>query len=170
VSSSFGSPRSRAPMAKTAGTNGRVSGTGQDTPLGVCPCPAPPPATPCRTWRDIVPSCPVVPHWVFVESEAATPSFWFPTLRASRFACAWHSEPPAVGSRMSGCRSRSKGLGDTHMTALRAMKEARSAGITLRLEDDDLLLQAAASPPGTVIALLCQWHFESDPGLSISAL
>jgi hypothetical protein len=47
-------------MSKNTTDNGRESGTGQDTPLGVCPCPAPLPATPYRTWRDIVPSCPAV--------------------------------------------------------------------------------------------------------------
>ena len=49
-------------MASSTGTDRRDSGTGQDTPLGVCPCPAPLPATPSGTWRDIVPSCPVVPY------------------------------------------------------------------------------------------------------------
>ena len=49
-------------MAKATGEDGRESGTGQDTPLGVCPCPAPLPATPCGTWRDIVPSCPAVTY------------------------------------------------------------------------------------------------------------
>ena len=58
-------------MAKPTSTNGRESGTGQDTPLGVCPCPAPLPATPCGTWRDIVPSCPAVTHCPLMESKAA---------------------------------------------------------------------------------------------------
>jgi hypothetical protein len=65
-------------MPKTARTNGRESGTGQDTPLGVCPCPAPCSATPCRTWRDIVPSCPAVTHWLFMESKAAAARFLWP--------------------------------------------------------------------------------------------
>jgi hypothetical protein len=73
-------------MAKTAGANGRESGTGQDTPLGVCPCPAPPPATPCRTWGDIVPSCPAVTHLVSGVKAKRHPHFpapWpAPTLRA----------------------------------------------------------------------------------------
>jgi hypothetical protein len=33
-------------MANITRTRGREGGTGQDTPLGVCPCPAPLPATP----------------------------------------------------------------------------------------------------------------------------
>jgi hypothetical protein len=33
-------------MASGIETGGRESGTGQDTPLGVCPCPAPHAATP----------------------------------------------------------------------------------------------------------------------------
>jgi hypothetical protein len=33
-------------MCSTTRTNGSESGTGQDTPLGVCPCPAPRSATP----------------------------------------------------------------------------------------------------------------------------
>jgi hypothetical protein len=65
-------------MAKATGTNGRDSGTGQDTPLGVCPCPAPVPATPCRTWRDIVTSCPVVPQPPLIESKAAATRFFWP--------------------------------------------------------------------------------------------
>jgi hypothetical protein len=63
-------------MARTTRTNGRESGTGQDTPLGVCPCPLP--ATPRGTWRDIVPSCPAVPHWPFMESEATATRFFWP--------------------------------------------------------------------------------------------
>jgi hypothetical protein len=50
-------------VAKVIETLGRESGTGQDTPLGVCPCPAPLLAAPRRTWCDIVPSCPAVPLW-----------------------------------------------------------------------------------------------------------
>jgi hypothetical protein len=42
-------------MAKAIRRDGRESGTGQDTPLGVGPCPALHAATPCRTWCDIVP-------------------------------------------------------------------------------------------------------------------
>jgi Fe-S-cluster containining protein len=61
-------------MSSTTRTNGRESGTGQDTPLGVCPCPAP---TPCGTWRDIVRSCPAVPQRPLMESKtAATRFFW----------------------------------------------------------------------------------------------
>jgi hypothetical protein len=59
-------------MAKARATDGRESGTGQDTPLGVCPCPAPLPATPCRTWRDIVPSRPAVTPWVSGAQSKAT--------------------------------------------------------------------------------------------------
>ena len=62
-------------MSSTTRTNGRESGTGQDTPLGVCPCPAP---TPCRTWRDIVPSCPAVTHWLFMESKAVAAILLWP--------------------------------------------------------------------------------------------
>jgi hypothetical protein len=62
-------------MSSTTRTNGRESGTGQDTPLGVCPCPAP---MPCVTWRDIVPSCPVVPHGPLMESKAAATRFFWP--------------------------------------------------------------------------------------------
>ena len=62
-------------MAKAIRTDGRESGTGQDTPLGVCPCPAPPP---CRTRRDIVPSCPAVTHWLFMESKAAAAMLFWP--------------------------------------------------------------------------------------------
>ena len=65
-------------MSSTTRTNGRESGTGQDTPLGVCPCPAPLAATPCRTWRDIVPSCPAVTHCLFMESNATAPGFFWP--------------------------------------------------------------------------------------------
>ena len=65
-------------MAKATRTDGRESGTGQDTPLGVCPCPAPLPTTPCRTWRDIVPSCPAVTHCLFMESNATATRFFWP--------------------------------------------------------------------------------------------
>ena len=61
-------------MAKTT-TEGRESGTGQDTPLGVCPCPAPLPATPCGTWHDIVPSCPAVTPWVSGLKAKRQPHF-----------------------------------------------------------------------------------------------
>jgi hypothetical protein len=71
-------------MAKMT-TDGRESGTGQDTPLGVCPCPAPLPATPHGTWRDIVPSCPAVTRCPFMESKAtATRFFWPRAARACR--------------------------------------------------------------------------------------
>ncbi len=53
-------------MASSLRADGHESGTGQDTHLGVCPCPA---LHPCVTWRDIVPSCPAVPHHFLVESE-----------------------------------------------------------------------------------------------------
>ena len=62
-------------MSRATRTNGRESGTGQDTPLGVCPCPAPLLATPCGTWRDIVPSCPAVTHCPLMESKAAATRF-----------------------------------------------------------------------------------------------
>jgi hypothetical protein len=65
-------------MPKAISTDGRESGTGQDTPLGVCPCPAPRSATPFRTWRDIVPSCPIVPHYPLMESKAAAIRFFWP--------------------------------------------------------------------------------------------
>ena len=61
-------------MASSPRTGGRESGTGQDTHLGVCPCPA----TPRGTWRDIVPSCPAVPHCPFMESKAAARRFVWP--------------------------------------------------------------------------------------------
>jgi hypothetical protein len=62
-------------MSSTTRTNGRESGTGQDTPLGVCPCPAP---TPCETWRDIVPSCPAVTQRSLMESKTAATRFFWP--------------------------------------------------------------------------------------------
>ena len=65
-------------MSTTTRTSGRESGTGQDTPLGVCPCPAPHAATPYGTWRDVVPSCPVVTHRLFMESKAAAKRFFWP--------------------------------------------------------------------------------------------
>ena len=65
-------------MAKATRPDGRESGTGQDTPLGVCPCPAPHLATPCGTWRDIVPSCPAVPHCPLMESKAAAAMLFGP--------------------------------------------------------------------------------------------
>jgi len=65
-------------MANATRTGGRESGTGQDTPLGVCPRPATLPATPCGTWRDIVPPCPAVPRWLFLESKAAAARFFWP--------------------------------------------------------------------------------------------
>jgi hypothetical protein len=46
------------------------------------------------------------------------------------------------------------------MTALQAMREARAAGITLRIDGDDLHLQAAAPPPATVINLLSRHKAE----------
>jgi hypothetical protein len=55
-------------MARTTRTNGRESGTGQDTPLGVCPCPAPLPA---------------VPHWPLMESTAAATRFFWPHARGA---------------------------------------------------------------------------------------
>ena len=64
--------------AKAIRTNGRESGTGQDTPLGVCPCPAPRSATPFRTCRDIVPSCPAVTHWLFMESKTTAAMLFGP--------------------------------------------------------------------------------------------
>jgi hypothetical protein len=51
-----------ANMLAAVRARGGESGTGQDTPLGVCPCPAPLPATPHMTWRDIGLSRPAVPH------------------------------------------------------------------------------------------------------------
>jgi hypothetical protein len=39
---------------------------------------APLPTTPCGTWHDIVPSCPAVPHWLFMESKAAATRFFWP--------------------------------------------------------------------------------------------
>jgi hypothetical protein len=72
-------------VSRATRTNGRESGTGQDTPLGVCPCPAPRSAMPHGTWRDIVPSCPAVTHWLFMESKAAaTRFFWPPAAGACR--------------------------------------------------------------------------------------
>jgi hypothetical protein len=62
-------------MSSTARTNGRESGTGQDTPLGVCPCPAP---TPCVTWRDNVPSSPAVTQRWLMESKTAATRFFGP--------------------------------------------------------------------------------------------
>jgi hypothetical protein len=63
-------------MRRISRRNIRESGTGQDTPLGVCPCPAPLPATPFWTWLDIVPCCPVVTHRSFLESQSDANSFF----------------------------------------------------------------------------------------------
>jgi hypothetical protein len=65
-------------MAKATGADGRQSGTGQDTPLGLCPCPAPLPPTPCGTWRDIVPSRPAVTYRLSMESNATATRFFWP--------------------------------------------------------------------------------------------
>ena len=65
-------------MASSTGTDRRECGTGQDTPLGVCPCPAPLPATPSGTWRDIVPSCPAVTHWISGVQAKRQPHFCLP--------------------------------------------------------------------------------------------
>jgi hypothetical protein len=49
------------PEALQSGHEGvRGSGTGQDTPLGVCPCPAPASAAPCGTLMDIAGQLPAV--------------------------------------------------------------------------------------------------------------
>ena len=89
-------------MAKSTRTNGRESGTGQDTPLGVCPCPAPLPATPCGTWRDIVPSCPAVPPRLRLKERNLT--FGRPSRAPVLLALGSQHR-----SAMSGRRSRSKG-------------------------------------------------------------
>jgi len=70
-------------MARAARTEGRESGTGQDT-LKVCvhvPLRFPP--RPAWTWRDIVPSCPAVPHRV---AKRAPPTVGSPSLAATLYA------------------------------------------------------------------------------------
>jgi Holliday junction resolvase len=95
-------------MSTTTSTSGRESGTGQDTPLGVCPCPAPP--TPCATWRDIVPSCPVVPRTPLMESKAtATRFFWRHAAGACRASLVLGVLNRYREAAMSERRSRSKG-------------------------------------------------------------
>ena len=74
-------------MAKGSGTNGRESGTGQDTHKVCVPVPRVFPATPCGARRDIVPSCPAVPPRA---AKRGTSPFGSPIAAAPVLTRAWY--------------------------------------------------------------------------------
>ena len=89
-------------MASHRGQTDARSGTGQDTPKGVCPCPV---TLPRYANRDTSGQC----HASVTLSRSALAEQIVsgrPSLVTSRFACARRT---GMGGRMSGRRSRNKG-------------------------------------------------------------